>query len=360
MKKFLRLLAAAALFAFVALLAAGCGGQKAAEEKKEQPQAKQEAQQEIKLKMADSFPVTHLFSADIAKFFIKRTEELTNGKVKIEYYPAEQLGKLKDLLNLTSQGVADIAYVAPTFLAGQLPLNTVMVLPNYTTAKEGSAIYHRLAGSVLMDEFKKYGVRPIFVYTTPQYDVGTVKKQIKSPGDLKGMKIKTSGGIYDKIAQKYGVTPVVVPSPEIYEATQRGIVEGNFLSYVSVKGYRVYELEKYHTLGAAFGGYPVAYVINEKTWEKLPADIQKALLQAGEETSKHAGEVIDKQQEELAVEFEKQGMVIYRLTPEEQKKWREPLKGIENEWIQDMEKKGLPGKKVYEEFEKVCKEIVKS
>lgn len=348
----------AAALIFAAFLLSGCGGQKqaAAPGGGGQQPAKQEV---ITLKMSDYFPVTHLFSTECAKFFIDKVHEYTNGKVKIEYYPAEQLGKLVDQLKLTSQGVIDIGIAPASFIAGQLPLNTVIILPEWTTATQGSAIYNKLVKGVLMPEFEKYGVRPVFAYTTPQYDVGTVKKPVTKPEDLKGMKLKTSGGLYDKIAQRYGVTPVVVPSPEIYESTQRGIVEGNFLSYVSVKGYRVDELEKYHTLGGSFGGFPELYVINEKKWQSLPKDVQEAILKAGEEASKHAGEVIDRDQERLAKEFEQKGMKIHRITPEEKKVWMEPLKGIEQEWIKDMEAKGLPGKAVYEEFHKLCQEIAK-
>ncbi|MGQ9825118.1 MAG: TRAP transporter substrate-binding protein [Desulfotomaculales bacterium] len=345
------------IFLVLALATVGCSGKGTTPSTGEQP-GKQEV---ITLKLADSVPVTHTNSAVVAKFFIKRIEELTNGRVKIEYYPAEQLGKQKDLLNMCSQGITDIAMVAPSFLAGQLSLNTVMILPFYSTATEGTAIYMRLnASGLLADEFKKYNVRPIIVHTTPQYDIVTVKKQIKSPSDLKGMKIKTSGGIYNKIAEKYGIVPVEVPSPETYEATQRGIVEGVLFSYPAIKSYRLNELAKYVTFGASFGGYPCVYVMNEQKFQSLPEDIRKALTQVGEETSKVAGEAWDKEEEKLLKEFEQQGLVIYRLSPEEKGKWKEYIKGIDQIWIEDMEKKGLPGKKVYEEFEKACKEGVTS
>lgn len=344
--------------AFVACLAlvlgvlAGCGGQKAATGPGGQ-------QQTFTLKMSDYYPVTHIASRDLAKFFIDQVEKATNGRVKIEYYPAEQLGKLKDQLNLASQGVVDIAIAPASFLAGQLPLNTVMILPEWTKASEGSAVYNKLAKGVLMEEFQKHGVRPIFMYTFPQYNVGTVNKPINSPEDLKGLKLKTSGGLFDKIAVRYGVVPVVVPSPEIYESTMRGVVEGNILNIISARQYKVDELEKYHTYGLALGGYPVAYVINEGAWKKLPEDLQKAILKAGEEASKHAGEVFDQEEQKLIKEFEQKGMKIRYITPEEKEKWLAPLKGIEQEWIDEMEKKGLPGKKVYEEFHKLCQELVK-
>lgn len=350
MKKITAVLAVLLLFS---LILTGCGDKK---DTKAQPSTQQQV---ITLKMADIYPVTHIYANDVAKFFIKRVDELTQGRVKIEYYPSEQLGKQKDLLNLTSQGVADIGYMAPTVLAGQLPLNTVMVLPNYTTSTQGSKIYMKLANGVLMEEFKKYGVRPVYAFTTPQYDVCTAKKEVKKPEDLKGLKLRTPGGIYDKIAQAYGVTPVVIPTTEVYEGTQRGVVEGFFMNYVTMNSYKLNELVKYTTMGALFGAFPIVECINDKTWEKLPEDIKKAITQAGEETSIHAGEVNDKEAAKLAGEFEKKGLKIYKLSAEEEKIWKEPMKNISQVWIEDMEKKGLPGKKVFDEFDKVSKEVVK-
>jgi len=317
-------------------------------------------QEVIKLKMVHSFPVAHLGNQSVL-YFIERAEKLTNNRVKIENYPAEQLGKLKDFLNLCSQGIADIAYVAPAFYAGQLPLNTVMILPFFTTAVEGTEIYNRLLDTSpeLKQEFMKYGTRPLLVAASNQYDIGTVKKPVRSPGDLKGLKLKTSGGTYDKIAQQYGINGVTIPSPEIYEATQRGIIEGNILSLPSVKGYRLNELEKYHTLGARMGGFPWPYLVNEKKWQKIPGDIQKALLAAAKDYNTYLSEHWDQESLKLAEEFEKEGMTFYRITSTDRARWDAPLKGIDEIWIQDMEKKGLPGKKVFMEFKKICQEVAK-
>jgi TRAP-type C4-dicarboxylate transport system substrate-binding protein len=319
-----------------------------------------EAAEVIKLKFADSYPVGHLgYRSNL--HFKKRLEEITKGKVVVEYFPSEQLGKLKDLLRICGSGITDIAYVPPSFYSGQLPLSTVMILPFWTTATDGSKIYQRLVfeSPELMSEFKKYGVRPILGNATCQYDIGTVKKPVKNVEDVKGLRLRTSGGLFDKIAIRYGIVPVSIASPEVYEATQRGIVDGVIFSFASVKGYRVDDLEKYHTYGLRMGGYPAAYVINEKKWQKLPKDVQDAVLQAGKDASRYYGENWDKEQEELAVSFAKGGMTITKISGKELAVWMKPMNGIEEEWIRDMEKKGLPGRAVFERFKKLCNEIAK-
>ncbi len=310
--------------------------------------------------MGDSYPIGHI-SYQSALYFIKRVDEISNHTVKIEYYPSEQLGKLKDYLSLCGEGILDIAYVPPSFYAGQVPLNTVLILPTWTHAVEGTTIYGRLleACPEISQEWKKYRVRPLMISSTNQYDVGTVKKPVRSPDDLKNLKLKTSGGLFDRIAKQYGITTVTLSSPEVYEATQRGIVDGNIFSYPSVKGYRVNELQKYHTYGLRMGGYPSGYQINEKRWQKLSPKVQNILLEAGRDYAKHSSEGWDQETVRLVENFEKEGMTIYRVPAQDRPKWEAPLKGIEEVWVQEMEKKNLPGRKVFEVFKKISQEVVK-
>ena len=97
----------------------------------------------VRLKMADYFPIGHLGHKSALRF-IDSIEKLSGGEIKIDYYPAQQLGKAQDLLRLCSMGATDIAGVAPSLFAGQVPLNTVMVLPFWTTSTEGTRIYTKL------------------------------------------------------------------------------------------------------------------------------------------------------------------------------------------------------------------------
>ena len=69
----------------------------------------------VTLKMADSFPIGHP-GHKLALGYINSLKKMSKGAIEIEYYPAEQLGKMKDLLKLCQGGVADIAYIAPFLL----------------------------------------------------------------------------------------------------------------------------------------------------------------------------------------------------------------------------------------------------
>jgi TRAP-type transport system periplasmic protein len=317
-------------------------------------------QQPIELKWASPYPIGHP-SYVMALEFIDYIHKRTANKVKVVHFPAEQLGKAKDLLIVCSQGVADLAQVHITYFAGQLPLNNVAQLPFYTKASEGSKIYRRLIDSCpeIQQEFKKYGVRGLEGHTTAQYDVATIKKPVKTPDDLKGLKLKTAGGMYDKIARRYGINPVSIAASETYEAMQRGIVEGCIFNFPSIRSYRLNEQIKYITNGMRCGGYPGAVIVNEKKWEKLPVEIQKGILAASQDATNRWGPYWDQMHDEAVKQFENRGIQIYFIKPEERAKWDAPLKGVEEEYIKEVEKKNLPGRKVFQDFLKIAREVTK-
>ena len=117
--------------------------------------------------------------------------------------------------------------------------------------------------------------------------------------------------MYDKIARRYGITPVSIAATETYEAMQRGVVEGCIFNFPSIRSYRLNEQIKYITNGMRCGGYPGAVIINEKKWEKLPAEIQKGIILASEDAHKRWGLYWDEQHDETVKQFAKQGIEIY-------------------------------------------------
>jgi TRAP-type C4-dicarboxylate transport system substrate-binding protein len=314
----------------------------------------------IELKWASPYPIGHP-SYVMANEFIGFIHKRTDNKVKIVHFPAEQLGKAKDMLILCSQGIADISQVHITYFAGQLPLNNVALLPTYYKASEGSEIYRRLllTSPEIQNEFLKYGVRSIEGHTTAQYDIATVKKEVNSLEDAKGLKLKTAGGWYDRIAKRYGIVPVSIAAAETYEAMQRGIVEGCIFNFPSVRSYRLNDHIKYFTNGLRLGGYPGAVVINEKKWQKLPPDVQKGIREAAEDAGKRWGVYWDDMHDETVKQFIQQGIKVYNIPAEDQAKWDAPIKGLAEDFIADLEKRKLPGRQVYDEFKKISDEVVK-
>jgi len=69
----------------------------------------------ITLRLADGLPSGHIIDRLVIEPFIKQIAAETHGEVAIQHFPAEQLGKSRDMLRLTRAGVADIGYIVPSY-----------------------------------------------------------------------------------------------------------------------------------------------------------------------------------------------------------------------------------------------------
>lgn len=300
------------------------------------------AEETVSLTFASPYPLGH--PSDImAKKLMSKVEKASNGKIKFSYFPAEQLAKSGDLLSTCRSGIADICQIHVTYFSGKLPYSNTIVLPFWTTATEGAAIFQWMLENVsaVQAEYKRYGVRPLYGMTTPSYNVGTVEKPVRSLKDLAGLKLKTAGGIYDDIAERYGIIPVTIAASETYSALQHSVVDGVVFNYPSIRSYHLDDLLNYITWGMRAGGYPGVTVINLKTWNSLPRSYQNIIAKAAHEMSQVAGHYWDQHQKEAREEFESEGIEIYELTPEQKRKWGEKLNGLAKQYISEMEDRGF-------------------
>ena len=310
--------------------------------------------QTLTLKVADSLPTTHYFSFQAVKPWMDRVVQLSKTKVEFQHFPSEQLGKHKDMLNILRTGVADV--VGVPIEAGEFPLHTFFGLPGrYDTSSEGTRIYQQLLKEgPLREEFAKFGARPLFVWATPTYEIFSANKAVVKLEDVKGLKIRSVGGAQDSVIQALGAVPVTIPAPEIYTALQRATVDAAMMVYTSAPAYKLEEVAKYATFGARLGGVTQGFTIMEDRLQKLPADVREAMMKASEEIIAAVAKYLDGQVTQNVSSFEKQGMQINRVSKDEVARWARALEPVTEQWIKQMEVKGLPGKQLVDAWKKVA------
>ncbi|KAA0890865.1 hypothetical protein [Pusillimonas sp. ANT_WB101] len=81
------------------------------------------------LRIADSLPNGSYIYKLVTQPFMEQVEKETNGKIKFQYFPGQQLGKAKDMLKLTQTGMADIGYIGPSYILDKMPLSSTFELP---------------------------------------------------------------------------------------------------------------------------------------------------------------------------------------------------------------------------------------
>jgi len=228
------------------------------------------------------------------------------------------------------------------------PLSDVITLPSlpFIKAEKGSEVLWKLYEKfpAIQREFKD--VHVLQLWTSHPYFLITSKKQVKTLEDLKGLKIRTTGGPPTEQMKALGGVPVLIPMPDNYLSLQKGVIDGMGAPWEAIHGFRLYEVVKYYTVVPLSAVY-FSMSMNKERWESLPKDIQAAITSvSGLEAAKFWGRNFFDTAEEGVEELIKKGgyeMVKYTVPPEEQARWikvaGEPLW---NEWVKKMESKGRP------------------
>lgn len=284
----------------------------------------------------------------------------TKGEIKIKPYFAESLAKLPDQFRAVQSGIADIGWWVIGSPNGPDRLSVVVTLPfmGLDTQEKGTRLMEKIFREVpeIKNEFNGVVVPGDLWVSFCMGQAHTVKKQVKTPADLKGMKINPSDRNWIGYLQTVGATPVLIPVPDAYMALERNVVEGQFIHFPAAMEFKILELFKYHTIINA-GATMQGFIVNGKVWNSFSDSTKKAFIDA---YKWYVSEVLRREiseNEKKAYELSKKlGHTIYTPTPNELKQWVDAAKPSHEKWIKELEAQGLPAKKVYEKVRKIISE----
>ncbi|SER82514.1 TRAP transporter substrate-binding protein DctP [Psychrobacillus sp. OK032] len=322
----------------------------------------EKSNEKVVIKIADTFPTTHLISTMGASPWIERIEELGEGKIEVEYYPAGQLGKVGSMLDNLKNKVVDISYIQQDQFEHTFPLSNIggnLGLVN--DAISGSKAYNKLVQEDLYElEYKPNGIKPLWTMLTQSNQIINSKHPVKTIEDFKGLKVQASNAMQEQLMHDWGATPVLLPGSELYSSWERGILDGTLISFLSWPGYQLDTIAKYTTVNAPLSRGNVAYFVNEEVWNSWPEEVQDAVWQASQEIVEQLPGSIVEHQEELIKQYEKETEIeFYEIPEEELQKWNEKFQSYNNEWAENLDSKGSPGTEILEKFTKYNEEFSK-
>ncbi|HEU0083302.1 MAG TPA: TRAP transporter substrate-binding protein DctP [Bradyrhizobium sp.] len=305
----------------------------------------------VNLRVADSFPKGHFLVKLMLEPWMDGVRKRTGNAVTFEHYPAQQLGKAADMLKLTQTGVADIGYVAPGYVSDKMPVSEVAMLPGaFTHSCQGTLAYWKLAQSGVIAEQDYVGnnIRLLLAVSLPQYRIFTVKQPVKDVADVKGLKLRSTGGAQDLTLRAIGAVPVRMAAPDAYESLSRGTMDGLLFPLESVVAYGADKLVKYATDGPGFGSFVVSYSISEAVWKKLTPEIRKAMVDAANEIIPAACEQVQRADETTRAKLEAAGV---RFEPVQADKFKDLMKGVAKTWADGLDSRGKRGSDALREFD---------
>ncbi len=294
----------------------------------------------------------------IPAFFITpwadKIMEESNGRIKIEIYPAMQLGgSPPSLFDQVKDGVIDGTWTIPSYTPGRFPGAEVFELPFIGTksAENTSKALWEFYEKYLQDEFQE--VKIVAIHVHGEGLIHTREKSVSKLEDMQGLKLRTPTRIASKMLEAAGATPVGIPVPAFPEALSKGVVDGGVIPYEIVPSLKIHELASSHTgMGGDQPFYNTVFVfaMNKDKYESLPDDL-KAIIDAnsGMMASAWAGQAMDKGDGPGKEVIEQQGNPIIALSDEETERWKQLSEPIIQEWIEEMSAKGLPAAQMVED-----------
>ena len=278
----------------------------------------------------------------------KQVEKATKGEVKIQIYPSQTLCKGKDAWNATKNGIADIGWCFHGYWPGLTSLADIISLPAlpFTTAEKGSEVLWKLYKKFPSIQKQFQDNQVLLVYTSTPYMLITTKKQVKTLEDMKGLKIRMTGGPPTDQMKALGGVPMLIPMPDNYIAMQKGTIDGMGAPWEAVHGFRLYEVVKYYT-DAPFPAVYFSIAMNKNKWNSLSKDVQDAIMSvSGLKGSKFWGHNFFDTAKDGVYEKAKEGgyeINFYNLPANERARWLEVGgKPIWHQWVKKMKDAGHP------------------
>ncbi|BEQ15540.1 TRAP transporter substrate-binding protein [Desulfoferula mesophila] len=315
------------------------------------------AEEVVKLTYSCFFPPTHVQSK-LAAAWCKEVEKRTKGKVKIEYYPGQTLTKAKQVYDGTVQGMSDLGFCLFAYNRGRFPLMEVVDLPlGYTSGMTAT-----LVANAVYEKFKPKELDDVQVMYLHAHGPGllhTKDKAVHKMEDIKGLKIRAHGTTA-KVVEALGGTPVAMPMPELYQALQRGVVDGAMYPVETNKGWRMADVVKYCTENYSNAYTSTFYIVmNKGKWNALPKDVQEIIIQINKEWIPKHGAAWDESDKEGREFMLKKGRKFIALTPEEAARWKKATDPVLAFYVKETTPKGVPAQEALVFTQKKLAELSK-
>jgi TRAP-type mannitol/chloroaromatic compound transport system substrate-binding protein len=237
----------------------------------------------IKWRMTSSFPKSLDTIYGAAEVFSKAVAEGTDNKFQIQVFAAGEIVPGLQALDAASNGTVEMAHTAAYYYIGKDPTFALgCAVPFGLNSRMMTAWLQVGGGGELFNEFlKKHHVVGILAGNTGCQMGGWFRKEIKTPADLNGLKMRI-GGFAGKIMSKLGVVPQQVAGGDIYPSLEKGTIDAaewvgpyddEKLGFNKVAPY-------YYYPGFWEGGPALHNIVNIEKWESLPPGYKSILKTA--------------------------------------------------------------------------------
>jgi TRAP-type C4-dicarboxylate transport system substrate-binding protein len=285
-------------------------------------------------------------------------EKLTNGGWKINLHYGAVLSPSKEHLDGLKGGLFEACQFCASYAPGKTPLQTVFELP-FILPQDAQQMSEMMAAlwehPALKKELERWNAVPLLPAAITQYGL-MGNKRIAKVEDFKGVRIRISGEMA-RVVSMFGAAPTMIPVSDLYEAMDRGTLDMATLPWAfSFGAFKINEVSKYVTTNFAPGSQSCAYLANKRAWNTLPDEFKKFHMDWYAKAPQVWGDEYKKGDKRWIPKYKK-NLEFVKLPDSERDKLVSKAEGVWEKWIKKMDKKGLPGKEVFDYFLTKRKEI---
>ena len=237
------------------------------------------------LYLGHTLPQTHPVHKGILKFK-KVLEAKSGGTLKVKIFPDAQLGSEREVLELLQIGSVAATKVSAATLSNFVPEYHILGIPYLFRDKQHQFdVLEGEIGKSILEKGSKFWLRGLCYYDAGSRSFYTSEKAIRTPEDLKGLKIRVMNNqMAINMVNSMGGSATPLAYGELYTAIQQGVVDGAENNPPSFVSSNHYEISKYYTLDQ-HSSVPDVLLIGTKYWEKLSEEEKVWVQEAADESS---------------------------------------------------------------------------
>lgn len=315
--------------AIMSLLVAGCGNSSSSSSSESETSEKK-----MNLKMSVTVGNTSTWF-QAAEKFAEEVKEKSDGRISIAIFPNEQLsgGDSGKGVELLAKGSTDFSYhstIIYSILNDRLGVVSAPFL-----FSDLDAVDEKLngeAGEEVKKILREIGVEPLGFGQNGFRQVTNSKVEIKSPEDIKGLKIRIPGiKMYTDLWKQFGADPATMTFSEVFTSLQQGTIDGQENPVDVISSSKLNEVQDYMTMWN-YSYDPLILGMNKKKFDEL-SDADKEIIQtAANNANKYQIELAREKEEEQIQGLKDAGMKLYYPTDAELEEFREASKPIYDQY----------------------------
>jgi C4-dicarboxylate-binding protein DctP len=252
----------------------------------------------------------------------------------VEIFPSGQLGDETQMTESVAMGTLQAVRGGDqSYLPQSMMLSLPMLADNMEQVH--ALCYSDFTENMLSSIESEHGIKVLAVGDDSGFrQITNNMRPIKSPQDMKGLKMRTVLPIIEDSLQAFGANTVSIPFTELYMALKTGVADGQENPLALIVNPKFYEVQKYCTV-IEYMFFVEPFYVNLEWFDSLPADYRTIITEEAENMMDETTRICEEDNAAYLETIQQNGCEVYWLTEEERESFRPAAENVWKKWIEN-------------------------